>query len=160
MAAKTDSCTRRRGLPVSVPGLLALAVLACALLVPLLDPHATERDPLHGHLAVGGNAVERARALVSHLRSSTHEDSCTTGLLRCADPCVLADGYEADARVLSLRAPSAAGASIYGLGGSVLLTAGVPVIPPAVPAARLGAPDAMSTAGMDLPVPEPPPRSS
>jgi hypothetical protein len=122
------------------------------------DPTAAGLDPDHGHIVVGGSALDRARALAWHIRYGHEED------VAARVPGVPHDGDEKDgaeddgARVVSIHGGAAV--TVLDSFGSVILTMGWSFTPPAPPQGRAARPSSARAIQSDLLVPQPPPRAS
>ncbi len=137
-------------------------LLVCAVVAMMIasevDPSAPERDPSHGHIFLGGSALDRARALAWHLRYG-HDENLI------ARPSTLPhqededDGAESQgAHVLSIR--GAAGVTVLGSAGGAILALSWSLVPPRAAPGRAVAPFPLLVIESILLVPEPPPRAS
>ncbi len=138
--------------------LVLLAAVMATLVSAAVDPTAPNRDPSHGHIILGGSALDRARALAWHMRYGYEEDliAHAPGLPHQEDENENAKG--AGARVLIIR--GAAGMTVLGSAGSAILALVWSFVPPQPLPGRAAAPSPMPAIESTLPVPEPPPRAS
>ncbi len=133
----------------------ATIFVAVGVLAPLF-PQSVEWDPSHAHIVMGGDALERARALAAH----------RAGLDRHMPPAGVPhtdESYRVDTGngpvVFSLRSANTAG-TVLSIGGSMIATAGALALPAVLPAGRVSSQLWQPPQEIALPVPEPPPRPS
>src|SRR6476620_2997692 len=55
--------------------LLLLVMLMLGYVLPVVDPRATELDPWHEHIVIGGSPSQRAAALAAHVHSLDPADA-------------------------------------------------------------------------------------
>ncbi|MPZ15464.1 MAG: hypothetical protein GEU73_13760 [Chloroflexi bacterium] len=144
------------------PGLSCVLLLSLALCIalPLLDHHAAERDPLHGHLVLSGSAAAQAQALASHHHSfeAAHAHVVSPALLEPSD---VDRELTGDApRVIVLQGWDGSDvASVSGAGLLLLAPDWPELAPPRLSEARLF-PRLSPLVTVALPTPEPPPRAA
>jgi hypothetical protein len=85
-----------------------------------------ERDPYHGHVAIGGDAVQQARAVAEHTKSAGAAHSAPVETTRddhtaSPTPAAANDHCLVDTCVYAIRAARALGISIAGINGSATL---------------------------------------
>ncbi len=139
------------------PRICGLALLAVALVLPLLDPHALEGDPYHEHIVVGGSPVDQARALAAHLHHRSvplrHESSNRVVTGSCASPST------DNVQVVSVHSGSAAGSAVIGFPNTIA-AAGHSGAPIPTLTSPVVVPSPLHTLEIILLVPDPPPRGA
>ncbi len=133
-----------------------LAALMAALVSATVDPTAPNRDPSHGHIILGGSALDRARALAWHMRYGHEEDliAHVPGLPHQEDE----NAEGAGARVLIIR--GVGGVTVLGSAGSAILVLSWSLVPPLPAPERAAPPSSLPAIESTMLVPEPPPRAS
>lgn len=138
---------------------MLLAAILATLLFTAADPYAQNRDPNHGHIILGGSALDRARALAWHMRYGHQEDSNALAPAAPHEEDEKDGAADDGARVLIIRGGAAA-ISVLDSSGSVILTTGWSFTPPATPDGRVDMHFSLPLMESDVLTPEPPPRVS
>jgi hypothetical protein len=134
-------------------------VIVAIVTASAVDPRAAERDPDHGHIVVGGSALDRARALAWHIRYG-HEESLTARVPAAAHEGDEKDGVEVGGTHVLSIGTGAAAVSVLDSSGSMILTTGWSFTPPATVRGRAARPSSVHVIESDQSVAEPPPRAS
>ena len=143
---------------VLVVGLLPAAVLVAVLVFSPFYPQSVEWDPSHGHVVVGGDGHEQARALATHLQGEARDLWSATDRGAESAQCDV-DGPN-EVCVLAIRAGVAGTVTAFGIGGGIVAVGHDAGIRPTAFTGRLKVFGTSRVATPAIPVPDPPPRTT